>query len=297
MTIHTNTVTLSHKHQSWHTVTSPWHSTQPFHHDNPYSHFITQTSILARSHFTINQAGTRLLHQETLPKHKVTSSQQSTQAHNHFITAILNKGGHKAVTSLLLWNRIPRIHSNPSSVCTGGLLSVGDALSVWLRNLADTVISRGHSGWWPAYVHQNRYYWTPLKWLSHMQCLLRWQPTNDLTSPPLDFGQQGQWSGMGLGRGQRLGCQDKQGSEVEWDLDEARGRAVRTSRAVKWNGTWMRPEAGLSGQAGQWSGMGLGWGQRLGCQDKQGSSALEVSTDDGTAKQIKRTKEIIREIT
>ena len=38
---------------------------------------------------------------------------------------------------------------------------------------------------------------------------------------------------------------------MEWDLDEARGRAVRTSRAVKWNGTWMRPEVGMSGQAGE----------------------------------------------
>ena len=38
---------------------------------------------------------------------------------------------------------------------------------------------------------------------------------------------------------------------MERDLDEARGRAVRTSRAVKWNGTWTRPEVGLSGQAGE----------------------------------------------
>ena len=37
-----------------------------------------------------------------------------------------------------------------------------------------------------------------------------------------------------------MGCQDKQGSEVEWDLDEARGWDVRTSRgAVPWKSAQM----------------------------------------------------------
>ena len=101
---------------------------------------------------------------------------------------------------------------------SGGLLSGdggggrGDAHSVWLRDLANIVVSMGLSRWCPAYVQSEQ----PLPNTTEMarqQCSVSfgWQPTNDLTSLPVDL-----WG---------------RGHDVEWVLGVAGSRDAGTSGA------------------------------------------------------------------
>ena len=69
-----------------------------------------------------------------------------------------------------------------------GLLSLGDAHSVWLRDLAVTGVNREHSRWCPAYVESEPALLSTTE-VTRQQCSVSfgWQPTNYLTSPPVDF--------------------------------------------------------------------------------------------------------------
>ena len=92
---------------------------------------------------------------------------------------------------------------------SGGLLSGGDAHSVWLHDLANIVISRGHSRWCPAYVQSEQ---APLSTteVTWQQCSVSfvWQPTNDLMSLPADlwgWGHDAKWAlGVAGGRDARM---------------------------------------------------------------------------------------------
>ena len=66
------------------------------------------------------------------------------------------------------------------------LLSLGDAHSVWLRDLANTGVSRGHSRLCPAYVESEPALLNTTE-LTRQECSVSFgrQPTNDLTSPPV----------------------------------------------------------------------------------------------------------------
>ena len=68
-------------------------------------------------------------------------------------------------------------------VCSLG----GDAHSVRLRNLASTVVSRGHSRSCPACVQSEQALLNTTK-ETQQQCSVsfRRQPTSDMTSPPVD---------------------------------------------------------------------------------------------------------------
>ena len=80
---------------------------------------------------------------------------------------------------------------------SGGLLSGGDAHSVWLRDLANIVGSRGHSRWCPAYAESEPALLNTTA-VTRQQCSVsfRRQPTNDLTSPPVDLWGAGPRWGM-----------------------------------------------------------------------------------------------------
>ena len=72
--------------------------------------------------------------------------------------------------------------------CSGGLLSGGDAHSVRLCDLANIVVSSWHSRWCPAYVQSEQALLNTTE-VTQQQCSVSfgWQPTNDLTSPPVDL--------------------------------------------------------------------------------------------------------------
>ena len=85
--------------------------------------------------------------------------------------------------------------------CSGGLLSRGDAHSVWVCDLANIVVSRGHSRWCPGYVESGQALPYTTK-VTRQQCSVsfRWQPTNDLKSPPVDlWGKNKPWMWPAVG--------------------------------------------------------------------------------------------------
>ena len=85
---------------------------------------------------------------------------------------------------------------------SGGLLSGGDAHTVWLRNLASIVVSRGNSRWCPAYVPSEQALLNTTEVTQQQYSVsFGWQPTNDLTSP---LGA-GPWCRMSPGCGRRWG--------------------------------------------------------------------------------------------
>ena len=69
--------------------------------------------------------------------------------------------------------------------CSGGLLSRGDAHSVWVCDLANIVVSRGHSRWCPGYVESGQALPYTTK-VTRQQCstvCVGLLFTNDLTPP------------------------------------------------------------------------------------------------------------------
>ena len=70
----------------------------------------------------------------------------------------------------------------------GGLLYGGDSHSVRLHDLANIVVSKGHSRWCPAYVQSKQALLNTTE-VTRQQCNVSfgWQPTNDLMSPPVDL--------------------------------------------------------------------------------------------------------------
>ena len=73
-----------------------------------------------------------------------------------------------------------------------GLPSGRGTHSVWLRELANVVASRGHSMWCPACLQSEQALLDVTTGVTRQQCsvFFGWQPTNDLTSPPVDFWRQ-----------------------------------------------------------------------------------------------------------
>ena len=73
----------------------------------------------------------------------------------------------------------------------------GDAHSVSLSDLANNDVSKEHKRWCPAYVPSEQAVLNTTE-VTRQQCSvsLGWQPTNDLTSPPVDLsgrGRDAQW--------------------------------------------------------------------------------------------------------
>ena len=90
----------------------------------------------------------------------------------------------------------------------------GGAHSVGLPDLANVVVSRGHSRWCPAYVESDQALLNPNE-VTRQQCSVSfgWQPTNDLTSLPVDLWGAGPrneswvWPEVGMpGRAEREQC-------------------------------------------------------------------------------------------
>ena len=80
--------------------------------------------------------------------------------------------------------------------CSGSLLSGGDTHSVWLCNLANTVVSRGHSRGCPVYAESKRPLLNTTE-VTLQQCRVSsgWQPTNSLTGGVwLEVGMLGRMS-------------------------------------------------------------------------------------------------------
>ena len=94
---------------------------------------------------------------------------------------------------------------------SGGLLSGRDAHTVWLRDLASIVVSRGNSRWCPAYVQSEQALLNTTE-VTQQQCSVSfgWQPTNDLTSPPVDLWGRGHNVEWALGVAEGGGCRDEQ---------------------------------------------------------------------------------------
>ena len=90
-----------------------------------------------------------------------------------------------------VWSK-PSTSESPHRRIGGNLLSRGDVHSVWLRDLANIVVSRGHSRWCPACVESEQALLNTNK-VTRQQCNVSfgWQPTNDLTSPPVDLWGRG----------------------------------------------------------------------------------------------------------
>ena len=96
---------------------------------------------------------------------------------------------------------------------SGGLLSGGDAHSAWLPDLANTVVSRGHSRWCPAYAESEQALLNTTE-VTRQQCSVSfgWLPTNDLTSLSVDLWGAGPWCGDVVtsgGCGRKWGCRDE----------------------------------------------------------------------------------------
>ena len=94
--------------------------------------------------------------------------------------------------------------------CSGGLLSSGDAHSVWFCDLANIVASRGYSRWCPAYVQSEQALLNTAK-VTQQQCSVSfwWQPTSDLTSPPVGLRGARPQCGMSPGCGRRWGMPEQ----------------------------------------------------------------------------------------
>ena len=70
----------------------------------------------------------------------------------------------------------------------GGLHPGGNAHTAWLRELANSVVSRGHSRGWPAYVQSEQALMNTAEvtW-QHCSVYFGWLPNKDLTSLPVDL--------------------------------------------------------------------------------------------------------------
>ena len=90
-----------------------------------------------------------------------------------------------------------------------GLLSGRGAHSVWLRELANIVASRGHSRWCPTYLQSEQALLNVTAGVTRQQCSVSfgWQPTNDLTSLPVDLWRLGRdaESVLGVSGGKDVG--------------------------------------------------------------------------------------------
>ena len=131
-----------------------------------------------------------------------------------------SRGGLSQCSSLLpclrqFWSK-PSMSESPHRRIGGGtwwrFALWGDAHSVWLQNLINIVVSRGHRRWCPAYVQSEQALLNSTK-VTQQQCsvFFGWQPTNNLTSLPVDL-----WG---------------QGRDAEWVLGVAKGGDARTSGA------------------------------------------------------------------
>ena len=89
--------------------------------------------------------------------------------------------------------------------CSGSLVSGGDAHSVWLHNLANIAISRGHSRWCPAYVQSEQALLNTTK-VIQQQCSVSFggQPTNQARYSCGPLGER-PWCRMSPGCGWRWG--------------------------------------------------------------------------------------------
>ena len=113
---------------------------------------------------------------------------------------------------------------------SGGLLSVGDAHSVWLRDLANIVVSRGHSRWCPAYVESEQALLNTTE-VTQQQCSVSfgWQAINGLT--------MGLRCGMSPGCGRRWGMPGRAAREQclwgryrWWDSKKKREKTQQTNK-------------------------------------------------------------------
>ena len=64
-------------------------------------------------------------------------------------------------------------------------LSGGHAHKIWLHDVADGAVSRGHGGWCPAYVQSEQASPSTTHYVARWQCGISygWEPASELTSP------------------------------------------------------------------------------------------------------------------
>ena len=118
---------------------------------------------------------------------------------------------------------------------SGGLLSGGNTHSVWFRDLANIVVSRGLSRWCPAYAQSEQALLntTEVTW---EQCNVSFgrQPTNDLTSPPVDLWGRGRDAEWALGVAEGGGCWDERCGSSASKV----GTATKKKKKKKKNPLW-----------------------------------------------------------
>ena len=107
----------------------------------------------------------------------------------------------------------------------------GDAHSVWLRDLANIVVSRGHSRWCPAYVESEQALLNTTE-VTQQQCSVSfgWQPTNDLTSLPVDlwgWGRDAEWA-LGVAGGE--GCRNERRGSSASEVGTVDGTAKKKKK-------------------------------------------------------------------